>query len=208
MININLLPKHLRRVREPAYWRVIALLFPLLVFGVIGALQFSVIQTEKNKKNEVEQLQVRRQELQPFVQKRRELQAELQTLEVFGSLGNQIRQDQILWTEEIAGMLETLPAQGDAPRPRLSFNSLSMQAVVPPSSSPERFDGQTVKAEMTVSGEVINAEVLAEFIRTLEDSSHYDVDFQSASLQEETGFFNYSLTIASIAGNGADDEPQ
>ena len=198
MININLLPKHLRRVREPAYWRLIAIIFPLLVFGVIGAMQFSVMQTEKNKKNEVEQLQVRRQELQPFVQKRRELQAELQTLEIFSSLSNQIRQDQILWTEEIAGMLETLPAQGDSPRPRISFDSLSIQAVTPPSSNPERYDGQTFKAEMPVSGEVISAEVLAEFIRTLEDSIFYDVDFQSAAAQEDGNFFNYSITIASL----------
>jgi len=208
LINVNLMPKHLRRVREPGYWRLIALLFPLLVFGVITALQFSVMQTENNKKNEVEQLQVRRDQLQEFVQKQRDLQAELQTLQVFESLSSQVKQDQILWTNELNGMLETLPARGDAVRPRISFDSISMQAVSPPSSSPDRFDGQTVDAEMNVNGEVISTEVLSEFIRSLETSQQYDVDFQSASLNEESGFYTYSMTIASLTGGDVSDEPQ
>ena len=208
MINVNLLPKHLRRVREPGYWRLIALLFPLLVFGVITALQFSVNQTANNKQNEVEQLQVRRDQLQEFVQKQRDLQAELQTLQVFESLSSQVKADQILWTNELSGMLETLPAQGDAVRPRISFDTIDMQAVSPPSANPERFDGQTVDAEMNVNGEVVSTEVLSEFIRSLETSQQYDVDFQSASLNEETGFYAYSMTIASLTGGEVSDEPQ
>ena len=209
MINVNLLPKHLRRVKEPAYWRLIAVLFPLLVFAVIAGLQFSVSQTERNKKNTVEQLQVRRDQLQPFVQKQRELTRELQNLQVFESLSSQIRDGQIFWTSEVNGLLETLPAQGSAERPRISFDNLSLQAVSPPTSSEERFDGATIDAEMSISGQVISTEVLSEFIAALENSNNVGVDFQSASLEGESGYYTYNLTIGALANaEGGEDEPQ
>jgi type IV pilus assembly protein PilN len=208
LISINLLPKHLRRVKEPGYWRLIAVLFPLLIAGVLVAMQLSVNQTERNKRNEVEQLQARRDQLQEFVDKQRDLQAELQNLQIFQSLSSQVKENQINWTSEISSMLETLPAQGDALRPRISFNTISMQAVNPPSSTPDRFDGGTIKAEMNVSGEVANAEVLSEFIRSLENSSRFGVDFQSASLTEDSGFYSYNLTIASLTEGEATDETQ
>lgn len=206
MINVNLLPKHLRRVKEPAYWRLIALIFPLLVFGIIAGLQFSVYQTEKNKRNEVEQLQVRKEQLQPFVQKQRQLNAELQTLQVFSSLANQIKADHIIWTSKVSSLLEILPAQGNAERPRIGFSSLSLQSVSPPSASEEKFDGASINAEMNISGEAIDTEVLSEFIRALENSSKFGVDFQSASRKEDTGYYSYSLTVGALASAGADDE--
>jgi type IV pilus assembly protein PilN len=46
MISINLLPKNLRRRSEPAYWRLVAVLIPLLVIGIAGFMQFSAGQTE------------------------------------------------------------------------------------------------------------------------------------------------------------------
>ncbi len=201
MININLLPKHLRRVKEPAYWRLIAVLFPLLVFGVIGVLQFSVSQTERNKQNEVEQLQVQRDQLQEFVLKQRELQAELANLTVFESLRSQVKDNQILWTQQISSMLETLPAATSSGRPSVSFSSISMQSS-PPSSSPERFEGATTNAEISLNGEVVDAAILSEFIRTLENSSLFGVDFQSASLSEETGHYSFNMTLGAIASNG------
>ncbi len=202
MININLLPKHLRRVKEPAYWRLIAVLFPLLVFGVIGVLQFSVSQTERNKKNEVEQLQVQRDQLQEFVLKQRELQAELANLTIFESLRTQVKDNQILWTQQISNMLETLPAATSSGRPSVSFSSIGMQSVTPPSSSPERFEGATTNAEISLNGEAVDAAVLSEFIRTLENSSLFGVDFQSASLSEETGYYSFNMTLGAIASSG------
>ncbi|MCA9837958.1 MAG: hypothetical protein KC422_13655 [Trueperaceae bacterium] len=206
MINVNLLPKHLRRVKEPAYWRLIAVLFPLLVFGVIAGLQFSVLQTERSKKNTVEQLQATRDQLQPFVQKQRELQNELQNLQVFEGLSRQIREGQIFWTSQINSLVETLPAQGAEERPRISFDSLSLQAVSPPTSTPERFDGATIDAEMSLTGKVVSTEVLSDFIETLENSSKFGVDFQSASREDDSGYYTYNLVIGAIAGG--EDEPQ
>ncbi len=209
MINVNLLPKHLRRVKEPAYWRLIAVLFPLLVFGVIAGLQFSVSQTEKNKQNTVEQLQVRRDQLQPFVQKQRELQTELQNLQVFENLSSQIKDGQIFWTAQVNSLLETLPARGNEERPRISFDNLSLQAVSPPTASEERFDGATIDAEMSISGQVVSTEVLSDFISALENSNNFGVDFQSASLEEASGYYTYNLTIGALANAaGGDNEPQ
>jgi len=40
LININLLPKSLQRVREPGYWRVLAVVVPLAVGSVLFSISY------------------------------------------------------------------------------------------------------------------------------------------------------------------------
>jgi type IV pilus assembly protein PilN len=209
LININLLPKHLRRVREPGYWRIIAVLFPLLILGTLGVLQFLQIQAENGKKNEVAELQTKRDNLQQYVDKQNEVQAQLAEVNSLIAIRDQVQQGRILWSNELTAMLETLPAQGDAARPKIEMQSITMQAAET-ASDPSKYEGRAISAEMQLTGKVVSAEVLAEFIRALEKSKDFGVAFQSAAREEETGNYTYSLNIGALAGdnNVEESEPQ
>ena len=198
MINVNLLPKHLRRVREPGYWRFVAVLFPLLVLGTLAFVQYAVNQTVANKQAEVVTLEARKAALQEFIARRNELVAQQQQLNDLIGVRNAVQADRIVWTGELGAVLETLPSQGEALRPRIDFQSLTMRAVTPPSADESRFEGRPVVAEMDVSGNVVNPEVLVEFVQALETSPDFGVSFQSAARDEETGIYTYSLSIGAV----------
>ena len=127
MINVNLLPKHLRRVREPGYWRFVAVLFPLLVLGTLAFVQYAVNQTVANKQAEVVTLEARKAALQEFIARRNELVAQQQQLNDLIGVRNAVQADRIVWTGELGAVLETLPSQGEALRPRIDFQSLTMR---------------------------------------------------------------------------------
>ncbi len=200
MININLLPKYLRHVREPAYWRLIALIFPLVVFSTLAVIQFTSSQTEANLQNEKLEKEARNQQLQVFIREQREVQNQLQQVRDLLAIAEQVKANQVSWVSQINALLETLPAQGDGLRPNIDFQSLSMEAVVPPRSDPARFEGQSIDAEMTISGNVVNMEVLANFVRALERSERFGVAFQSASRDANSGTYSYSMTVGSKVG--------
>lgn len=206
MININLLPKHLKRVREPGYWKLVAVLFPLVVLGTLAFVQYARNQTIANLEVQVSELEARKAALQPFIARQRQLQGQLAELNQLLAIRDQVQADRIFWTGEISAMLETLPAQGSAARPRIDMQSLTMQAVTPARADPNRYEGRPVIAEMNVSGNVLNTEVLAEFIRALETSSAFGVDFQNASRQEDESIYTYNLTVGALETPEAEAE--
>ncbi len=202
MINVNLLPKNLRRVREPGYWRVLAILFPLLVTGVVVALQISAMQTVRNLDQEKLLKENRLATLQPFLREQRELVRRQQQLGELIAVKRSVEENRIVWTDEINAMLEMLPARGDGARPNIDFRSLAMTAIDPPRSDPDRYEGIPAVAEITVSGFVKDTNTLAEFIRSLEQSTEFGVNFQSVNRQTDTGIYQYSLMIGSLLGDG------
>lgn len=209
MINVNLLPKNLRRVREPGYWRLLAVLVPVLVFGVVFVFQYLAWQTTQNLERDVQARQEQLALLQPFLEEQSALQERQRQLNELIAIAEEVRRYRIVWTGEIAGLLETLPARGDGERPTIDFRTLSMRAVVPPQSNAERYEGASIIAELSIGGTVQNLEVLASFVRNLEDSEEYGVLFQNASRQggEEEGddaLYGYSLTVGALQGGGDD----
>lgn len=202
MININLLPKNLRRVRESGYWRILAIAFPLLVLGVVFVMQFLAFQTVQNLEETLVDRNAELELLQPAIAERNDLLRRQAQLNQLINIRNQVRENRVLWTNEITTMLETLPSGTVNGRPVIDFANLSMRAVVPPRAEPNRFEGGLVIAEMNVSGTVDGADVLADFVRNLEDSAQYGVLFQNASRQPDSDIFSYSLTIGALAGDG------
>lgn len=198
MININLLPRNLRRVREPGYWRLLAVLFPVLVLAVAGVFQYFANTTMANLDREKLAREDQLALLQPFLREQRDLLARQQQLNALIAVARSVRENRIVWTGEISGLLETLPAQGQG-RPAIDFNALTMRSVVPPRADPSRYEGRPIVAEMNVSGTVVNADVLADFIRALEGSTDYGVLFQNAQRQTDTDLFTYALTVGAIA---------
>lgn len=199
MININLLPKNLRRVREPGYWRLLIVVFPVLVLGVAALFQYFASTTETNLQREKLAREDQLALLQPFLREQRDLLSRQQQLNQLIAVARAVRENRIVWSAEIAGLLETLPAQGASGRPNIDFRTLSMVSVVPARSDPQRYEGRPVVAEMNVGGTVVNTDVLADFIRALESSTDYGVVFQNAQRQSESDLYEYSLTVGAVA---------
>lgn len=196
MINVNLLPKNLRRIQEPGYWKLLAVLFPLLAFGIVFTLQFSANQTVRNLENDVQQLEDRLALLQPALREQQQLQQRQTQLRALIKVYEEVQQNRIDWTSAITGMLENLPALSAAGERQIDFRSLNLNAIVPPRADPNRYEGQTVVAEMSINGDVLNTDVLADFIRNIEDSPQYGVAFQRTDRQDaERSLYTYNLTV-------------
>ncbi len=206
MININLLPKALKRVREPGYWRVLAVAFPLLIAGVIVGIQYLTNQTITNLERDVRVREDQLALLQPFLAEQRDLQQRQQALRQLISIAEEVRRGRVVWTAEIAGLLELLPPRIDAATPSIDFRSLNMRSVYPPRSDPNRFEGASIMTEMSISGTVAGPETLARFVRSLETAQDFGVLFQNASRDGDTDLFTYNLTVGGFTG-GAGGAP-
>jgi type IV pilus assembly protein PilN len=201
LINVNLLPKNLRRVQEPGYWKLLAVLFPLLAFAIIFTLQFTANQTVRNLERDVQQLEDRLALLQPALREQQALQQRQAQLRELIRVAQEVKRDRIEWTNAITGMLETLPALGPSGRRQIDFRSLSLTASSPPINDPVRYEGSPVIAEMSIAGNVLDTDVLADFIRAVEDSERYGVSFQRADRQRDQDVFTYNLVIGMFQGN-------
>jgi type IV pilus assembly protein PilN len=203
LININLLPKALKRIREPGYWRVLAVAFPLLVGGVIVGIQVLTNQTITNLERDVQVREDQLALLQPFLAEQRDLQQRQQALRQLISIAEEVRRGRVVWTAEIANLLELLPPALDADTPSIDFQNLNMRAIWPPTSSAERFEGLSVITEMSISGRADGPETLARFVRSLENAQEFGVLFQNASRDGDSDRFTYSLTVGGFSGGGA-----
>jgi hypothetical protein len=50
--------------------------------------------------------------------------------------------------------------------------------------------------------------VLADFMKALETSENFGVQLQSASREEESGIYTYSLTVGALAGDNNVEESE
>lgn len=200
MININLLPKALKRVREPGYWRVLAVAFPVLVAGVIVGIQILTNQTITNLERDVQIREDQLSLLQPFLAEQRDLQQRQQALRQLISIAEEVRRGRVLWTAEIASLLELLPPRLDVAAPSIDFRTLNMRSIYPATSDPNRFEGASVVTEMSISGTVDGPETLARFVRALENAQDFGVLFQNASRDGDTTMFSYNLTVGGLTG--------
>lgn len=199
MINVNLLPKNLRRVREPGYWKLLAVAFPVVVLGVAATLQFLAARTEANLQQDRANRQAQVELLQPFIDERQALLDRQRQLNELIAVRRAVRENRIAWTGEIVELIETLPPQGNAARPVVDFSSITMRSLQGAQTNPQRFEGAPVIAEFAVSGTAIALDALADFVATLEQSPDFGVQFQSASSNDEEGNFSYNLTVGAIA---------
>jgi len=201
LINVNLLPKSLKRIREPGYWRVLAVAVPLVVAGVLFGIQYLTNQTIANLERDVQLREDQLALLQPFLEEQRELQSRQAALRELIAIAEEVRRGQVVWTSEIAALLETLPARGDSGAPAIDFRSMSLRSVYPPSTDPNRYEGASIVSEASISGTVRGPEVLAQFVRNLENAPDFGVLFQNASRQgEDEELFTYNLTVGGFVG--------
>lgn len=200
LININLLPKSLQRIREPGYWRVLAVAFPLAVGAVLFSISYLTNQTIANLERDVQLRQDQLALLQPFLQEQRDLQSRQQALRALIAVAEEVRRGQVIWTSEIPALLEYVPAMSGNGAPTIDFRSLNVRSVYPPSSDANRYEGAAIVSEASISGTVRGPEVLATFVRNLENAPDFGVLFQNASRQADEELFTYNLTVGGFSG--------
>jgi type IV pilus assembly protein PilN len=202
LININLLPKSLQRVREPGYWRVLAVAVPLLVGGVLFGIQYLTNQTIANLQRDVQVREDQLALLRPFLDEQRQLQSRQQALRALIAVAEEVRRGQVVWTSEIAALLEYVPAMTNAAgAPAIDFRSLNVRSVYPPAADANRYEGAAIVSEASISGTVRGPEVLAQFVRNLENAPDFGVLFQNASRQaDDEELFTYNLTVGGFSG--------
>ncbi len=204
MINVNLLPKNLRRRREPGYWRLIALFFPLLALGVMALIQVATNQTEARLLEERAARQLQVNLLQEALREQTALQARQRQLGELIAIRDALGEGRIVWSNELLAMLETLPVADAGAVPRIAFTQLSMQALDQGARQQRldnaTYDGLEVVAEMSLQGVAVSTEVLADYLRALENSPLFGVSFQNVSRDEQTGLYQFGLTIGAAGG--------
>lgn len=200
MINVNLLPKSLQRVREPGYWRILAVTFPIVVAAVLFSMSYLTNQTIANLERDVALRQDQLALLQPFLAEQRELQQRQQALRALIAVAEEVRRGQVVWTSEIPALLEYVPVGTVGGAPVIDFRSLNVRAVYPPASDENRYEGAAIVSEASISGTVRGPEVLATFVRNLENAPDFGVLFQNASRQGDEDLFTYNVTVGGFSG--------
>jgi type IV pilus assembly protein PilN len=200
LINVNLLPKSLQRVREPGYWRILAVTFPIVVAAVLFSMSYLTNQTIANLERDVALRQDQLALLQPFLAEQRELQQRQQALRALIAVAEEVRRGQVIWTSEIPALLEYVPVATVGGAPVIDFRSLNVRAVYPPARDASRYEGAAIVSEASISGTVRGPEVLATFVRNLENAPDFGVLFQNASRQGDEDLFTYNVTVGGFSG--------
>lgn len=204
LISINLLPKNLQRRREPGYWRLIAFLLPILVFLIIGGLQVVAQLQLSSLERERANKQATYDELRKYITERDDLLAQQRDLQAIIAIRDDVRDGQIIWSDEMAEMIETIPAPVDGEM-QVSITALGMQAL--PEGSTD-YEGISAAAEMAVSGVARDADTLAKYIRSLENSSEFGVVFENASRDAELGVYSFDMSVGATVkqANSGEEE--
>jgi len=200
LINVNLLPKSLQRVREPGYWRILAVTFPIVVAAVLFSMSYLTNQTIANLERDVALREDQLALLQPFLAEQRELQQRQQALRALIAVAEEVRRGQVIWTSEIPALLEYVPVATVGGAPVIDFRSLNVRAVYPPATDASRYEGAAIVSEASISGTVRGPEVLATFVRNLENAPDFGVLFQNASRQGDEDLFTYNVTVGGFSG--------
>lgn len=202
MISINLLPKTLIRKREPAHWKMIAIILPILVLGSIFTLQVFTNLKERSLKIEKNERELTRREMQKHLDEFNTLTSRKSDLQELLAIRDAVKDDYIVWSDEIALMIETLPAP-TASAPRIAFDDLNIRALDARERerlvADQTYEGLDAGAEMTVTGTALDSEALANYLRRLQDSPIFGVAFEDASLDEETGSYRFDIKVGAIA---------
>jgi hypothetical protein len=78
---------------------------------------------------------------------------------------------------------------------------MNLRSVYPPVTDPNRYEGASIVSEASISGTVRGPEVLAQFVRNIENAPDFGVLFQNASrTSDDEELFSYNLTVGGFVG--------
>lgn len=197
MININLLPKHLRWVREPAHWRLLAILFPIVIGAVVFLMNTVTHDSIKQLENEILNTRNQLNILEPHIVEHGQLSSVQQQLNSIMGISLELSADKINWSQELLALLGHLP-KNNAGELTVEFTNVSVRALNPPQQNPDLYRGRTYYTEFQVSGRAITYEAVTDFVRTLEQSDIFGVQFHNSQRAGESTMYSFSLTIVSV----------
>ena len=199
MINVNLLPKTLRKSRGLDPWKAAAVAVPVVIVGVCGFLQVQAAAEEGRLAAQQTELQNELAVLQPFVDEQAALETERTELAAVEGVATSIRSGRILWSRQLYAMLETRPTPGPKVASRMAFTNLEMRTLDESTKTQlladGTYEGLEAVAEMSVSGLAGSEAVVADYIRELQSAPNFAVNFGDLARDAETNFYAFNLTI-------------
>jgi len=203
LIKLNLLPKRLRKRVEPGWWRLTAIIFPLVVFTIVALLHISVSTQISRLEEDKSSLQAQVHDLQPYIRKQQELVRRKAELEKIINVDREIKARFIPWSDNLARFINQIPRRGG--RFEVFLRSVNTRLVPQANrttlAEKGLYDRKPAAVEFTLQGEARNEAALARFVQAFEDSPNFGINFQQGSLNEEGGF-DFSATVA-ITETGA-----
>lgn len=204
MINLNLLPKNLRRRVEPGWWRLAAAVFVLATLGTVGTIHFTTLSNLRALQNERDQLQVEVDVLRPFIAEQNRLTAQQQELEKLLAVKNQLRTRFVPWSDNLSAVINQMP-RGSGSKPiEVSVRSIGSKVLTPQESQSQAqagtYDGKPVNLEFSIQGEAPTQAALIRFVEAFESSPRFGINFQNASLDENTNSYTFGATVGVVGG--------
>ncbi len=200
MINVNLMPKTLRRRKTFDPYKAVAIGVPLLALLVCGFMQISLMNHTRGLRAYNRELQNEKAVLQPFIDEQERLRAEQVELQQVKTITDSVRTGRILWSRQLFAMLETRPTPGTQLASRMTFTSLEMRALDAATQAQLKtdntYEGLDVIAEMNVTGLAGSTEVVSDYIRELQDAPNFSVVLSDLAQTEES-LYTFNLTIGS-----------
>ncbi len=197
MIKLNLLPRRLRKRVEPGWWRLSAIIFPLIVFSIVALVHLSVSSQIRQLESEKETLEIEVRALQPYIKKQEELTRRKAELEKIINVDREIKARFIPWSKNLARFINQIPRKGK--RFEVAMRSINTRLVPQETrqSLAEQglYDRKTVAVEFNLQGEAKNKGALARFVQAFEDSPYFGINFQQGSLNEFGGY-DFTATVA------------
>lgn len=202
MIRLNLLPKTLRKRVEPGWWRLTAIIFPLIVFVLVAMVHLGDMTRISKLENERGSLQTEVATLQPFIKKQRELSRRKTELEQIINVDKEIKKRFVSWSDNLASFINQIPRKNG----RFEVFLRSVNTKLVPSDTREGmvnqglYDRKPMSVEFTVQGEAKNDAALVRFVKAFEDSPNFGIDFKQGTLNEDGGYdFSASVGITEQA---------
>ncbi len=205
MIKLNLLPKTLRKRVEPGWWRLTAIIFPLVIFVIVALIHVSTLSKISQLESERSQLQAEVAILQPYIKRQRELNQRKAELEQIIRVDQEIKANFVAWSDNIAKFINQIPRRNG--RFEVFLRSINTK-LVPPDTRARlvdqgMYDRKPVVVEFTVQGEAKNDGALIRFVKAFEDSPDFGINFQQGS-RTENGGYTFSSTIGITENNAVE----
>ncbi len=194
MVNINLLPKRLRRRLGPDWWRTAAIVVPLILLGIVAYMTIQVQSTLIAKTHQRDQLRAEVQILRPYVAEYRKLERRKKELEQIAGVAQEVRATFKPWAEYLAEFFNKLPQEKG--RLAVSLSSITARSVDPERS--REVYGIPADIEFATRGEAASERALVNFVKAFETDPNFGINFQSSSYDKRTGIYAFNASIGML----------
>lgn len=197
MINVNLLPKELRRATGPDYWRLGAGALGLAALISMLTLQLTVNSTLGGLNRQIDEANSEITSLAPNVRERDQLRAQQTQLTAVTGVADTLRAGQTSWSADLARFVRQLP---QAASPLIALNSLTMHTVDAAGTAQQSgaYDGKPVTKEVQVNGKARSSDALVRFVNAFEGAPDFGVQFQNAQREQQSGDYTFAVTVGLV----------